>query len=133
MLYKFGIQAFNGSIITLATNSYDQEAYAHATLTHTFERVALLVGLNQASQCIGSVLIGPLVKRWRTQVVLSVTIFAIATAIFMIVDPANGGKIKPKDFVPQHKNDFSYYDKYHTDIIILIYCLSGITFDVSYR
>ena len=130
MLYKFGVEAFNGSIITLATNSYDQEAYTHSTSTHTFERVGLLVGLNQASQCIGSVLIGPLIKRWRTQVVLSVTIFifAIATAIFMIVDAANGGKIKPADFVPQNKNDFSYYGKYHTDIIIPIYCLSGITF-----
>ena len=130
MLYKFGVEAFNGSIITLATNSYDQDAYARHVSTSTFERVGLLVGLNQASQCIGSVLIGPLIKRWRTQVVLAVTIFvfAVATAIFMILDATTGGKIKPADFNPQHKNDFSYYGKYHTDAIIPIYCLSGITF-----
>ena len=130
MLYKFGVEAFNGSIVTLATNRYDQDAHKAHSLTHTFERVGLLVGLNQAAQCIGSGLIGPLVKRWPTQIVLSVTIFvfALSTGIFMIVDVATGGYMKPRDFAPAHKSDFRYYGKYHTDMIIPIYCLSGITF-----
>jgi len=130
MLYKFGVEAFNGAIITLATNRYDQDAYETETSTHTFEKVGLLIGLNQAFQCIGSSLISPLIKRWRAQVVLSVTIFILAllTIVFMIIDVATGGHIKPTDFQPQHENDFSYYGTYRTDIIIPIYCASGITF-----
>jgi MFS family permease len=130
MLYKFGVEAFNGAIITMATNRYDQDAHEAETSTRTFEKVGLIIGLNQACQCFGSVLIGPLIKRWRTQYVLSVTmfIFALSTAVFMIVDVATGGYIKPSDFVPEHKNDFSYYGNYRTDVIIPIYCVSGITF-----
>ena len=130
MFYKFGVEAFNGAIITLATNRYDQDAHATETLTHTFEKVGLLIGLNQAAQCFGSILIGPLVKRWQTQIVLSVTIFifALSTAVLMILDVTTGGSIKPSDFKPQHKDDFSYYGKYRTDLIIPIFCASGVTF-----
>jgi len=129
MLYKFGVEAFNGAIVTLATNRYDQDAHEAGALTRTFEKVGLLIGLNQASQCFGSMLIGPLVKRCRTQVVLSGTIFifALSTAILIIIDSATGD-IKPKDFQPKHKNDYSYYGNYPTDIIIPIYSVSGIAF-----
>ena len=130
MLYKFGVEAFNGAILTLATNRYDQDAHASRTATRTFEKVGLLIGLNQASQSVGSVLIGPLIKRWRTQIVLSVAIFvfALSTSIFMIVDVSTGGYMKPKNFQPAHRNDFHYYGKYRTDVLIPIYCVSGVTF-----
>lgn len=61
MVYKFGLEAFNGSIIALASNRYDYEAIHNGTPSRTFERLGLLTGLNQAFQCIGSILIGPLV------------------------------------------------------------------------
>lgn len=130
MLYKFGVEAFNGSIITLATNRYDHDAHHSRTSTRTFEHVGLLIGLNQASQCIGSMLVGPLIKHWRTQTVLAVTIFifGLSTAIFMIIDASTGGYIKPSDFESQNNYDFPYYGKYDTDIIIPIYCVSGMTF-----
>ena len=50
MLYKFGLEAFNGSIVALATNRYDYDAIRTKTVPRTFERVGLLVGLNQAFQ-----------------------------------------------------------------------------------
>ena len=62
MVYKFGLEAFNGSIIALASNRYDYEAIQTGTPSRTFERVGLLTGLNQAFQCFGSILIGPLVR-----------------------------------------------------------------------
>lgn len=62
MVYKFGLEAFNGSVIALATTRYDHEAISNGTPSRTFERVGLLTGLNQACQCIGSILIGPLVR-----------------------------------------------------------------------
>ena len=70
MLYKFGLEAFNGSIVTLATNRYDQEAFRSNSTMQTFGRVGLLSGLNQACQCIGSILIAPLTIRWPTRTVL---------------------------------------------------------------
>lgn len=62
MLYKFGLEAFNGSILALATNRYDYDAQRTNTEARTFERVGLLAGLNQAFQCVGSILIAPLIK-----------------------------------------------------------------------
>lgn len=61
MLYKFGLEAFNGSIVALATNKWD----AVEGIARPFERLGLLTGLNQACQCIGSILIAPLIKRYR--------------------------------------------------------------------
>ncbi|UJR32665.1 hypothetical protein I4U23_020125 [Adineta vaga] len=130
MLYKFGLEAFNGSIVTLAANRYDQEAFHSNGTIRTFERVGLLSGLNQAFQCIGSILIAPLAKRWPTRTVLSISIFvfAIFSAVLMIVDTATGGYIKPKDFVQIDEHDYRYYGKYNTNGIIPIYCITGIAF-----
>jgi MFS family permease len=130
MLYKFGLEAYNGSIITLSTNRYDQDAFQSRISSRTFEKVGLLSGLNQASQCIGSILIAPLIKRWPTRTVLSFSIFlfGIFTSILLIVDVSTGGYIKPKNFKENNTNDFNYYGKYKSDIIIPIYCLTGITY-----
>ena len=130
MFYKFGLEAYNGAIITLATNRYEQDAFTNGISPRTFEKVGLLSGLNQAFQCVGSVLIGPLIKRWPTRTVLSVSIFLFApfTAVLMIVDAATGGRIKPTNFQPAHDSDFSYYGRYNTNWIIPIYCITGITF-----
>ncbi len=130
MLYKFGLEAFNGSIVTLATNRYDQEAFHSNSTVRTFERIGLISGLNQAFQCFGSILIAPLTKRWPTRTVLSISIFvfAIFSAILMIVDALTGGYIKPKDFVEIDEHDYRYYGKYNTNGIIPIYCITGVAF-----
>ncbi|KAF2180265.1 hypothetical protein K469DRAFT_741292 [Zopfia rhizophila CBS 207.26] len=131
MLYKFGLEAFNGSIISLATNRYDYDALIHKTNSKTFERVGLLTGLNQAFQCVGSILIAPLVKRFPTKNVLSIAIlaFGLFSAILLIVDAATGGTFAPVSFRKNHpKNDFHYYGDYNTDGMIPIYCVCGIAY-----
>ncbi|CAF0879876.1 unnamed protein product [Didymodactylos carnosus] len=130
MFYKFGLEAFNGSIVTLATNRYEQDAFKSGTPSRTFEKVGLLSGLNQAFQCIGSILIAPLTKRWPTRTVLSISIFVFAlfTAILMIVDSATGGRIKPTNFQQAHEYDYSYYGRYNTNGIIPIYCITGVAY-----
>ena len=130
VLYKFGLEAFNGSIITLATNRFDQDAAKSRISPHTFEKVGLVAGLNQASQCVGAILISPLIKHWPTRMVLSVGvfIFAIFTAILIILDSATGGYIKPKSFNSTNKDDFSYYGHYHSNWIILIFGITGIAY-----
>ncbi|EON63214.1 hypothetical protein W97_02441 [Coniosporium apollinis CBS 100218] len=127
MLYKFGLEAFNGSIVALATNRYDNEAKLTGTTARTFERVGLLVGLNQAFQCVGSILIAPLIKRFQTKMVLAsaIFVFAIFTALLMIIDAATGGTLKPKG---AKSSDWSYYGTYNTDGMIPIYCLTGIAY-----
>lgn len=131
MLYKFGLEAFNGSIVALATNRYDREADLNPDSSrNTFEvrhrsspfgmklmvmqRVGLLVGLNQAFQCVGSILIAPLIKRFPTKNVLStaIVVFGLFTAILLIVDAATGGYIKPRDWADP--KDWSYYGNWNT-------------------
>ncbi|KAK5071863.1 hypothetical protein LTS08_001041 [Lithohypha guttulata] len=130
MLYKFGLEAFNGSITALATNRYDWEAWRSDSSAKTFERVGLLQGLNQAFQCVGSILIGPLIKRFPTKLVLAVAIFCfgLLTAILMIVDASTGGTFKPAGWRATNEDDFGYYGYYNTDAIIPIYCISGIAY-----
>lgn len=127
MLYKFGLEAFNGSITALATNRYDYDAELNGTPSITFERVGLLQGLNQAFQCVGSILIAPLIKRFPTKNVLSIAIlvFGVFTAVLLIVDAATGGTLKPAG---AESDDFSYYGDYNTDGIIPIYCITGIAY-----
>ncbi|KIW68302.1 hypothetical protein PV04_04257 [Phialophora macrospora] len=131
MLYKFGLEAFNGSIVALATNKYDYEAWLTDSTPKTFERVGLLTGLNQAFQCVGSILIAPLIKRWPTKLVLScaVLIFGVMTAILLIVDAGTGGRFKPDSWADTHdEDDFGYYGHYNANGIIPIYCVSGIAY-----
>jgi hypothetical protein len=66
MMYKFGLEASNGSIIALPTNRYDNDAKLSGSEPQTFFKIGLLTGLNQAFQCVGSILIAPLIKRSPT-------------------------------------------------------------------
>ncbi|KAG0015943.1 hypothetical protein BGZ81_011466 [Podila clonocystis] len=87
MLYKFGLEAFTGSITLLATDRFNEQ--------NTFKNLAILQGLNQAFQCVGSIAIAPLIKRFPTKSVLStaIFIFGLLSAIIIIIDVSTGGKI----------------------------------------
>jgi hypothetical protein len=126
MLYKFGLEAFNGSIIALASNRYDSEV---ASRSRTFQRIGLLTGLNQACQCIGSILIAPLIRRYHTKNVLTAAIltFGVLSVILLVIDASTGGRIKPAQWDATHgPNDFGYYGKWNTDSLIPLYSLTGI-------
>lgn len=117
MIYKFGLEAFNGSVVALATNRYDYEAAQSGGASKTFERVGVLTGLNQAMQCVGSIIIAPLIKQFPTKNVLSgaIFVFGLFTAILLIVDAAAGGTWIPQAYKglehPEDKygiTEFSY-------------------------
>jgi len=113
----------------LCTNRYDYDAQLTQSRAKTFERVGLITGLNQAFQCVGSILIAPLIKRYRTKNVLvcAILVFGLCTAILLILDGSTGGRIIPRNWSKTHKkDDFSYYGDYNTDAIIPIYCVAGI-------
>ncbi|KAK7707139.1 hypothetical protein SLS64_007349 [Diaporthe eres] len=132
MIYKFGLEAFNGSIVALATNRYDYDAFLSGTSPKTFERVGLLTGLNQAMQCVGSIIIAPLIKQFPTKNVLSgaIIVFAIFTAILLIVDAAAGGSWIPEEYKGlNHPDDrFEYYGRFNTDGMIPIYAVCGVAY-----
>ncbi|USW46815.1 Putative MFS transporter superfamily [Septoria linicola] len=127
MLYKFGLEAFNGSIIAQASNRYDNDATMFGHRNRTFERIGLLTGLNQACQCVGSILIAPLIKRYPTKNVLScaIIVFGALTAVILIVDATTGGCFKPPG---ADSEDFSYYGNWNTDGLIPIYCVTGVAY-----
>lgn len=58
----------------------------------TGQSVGAAQGVNQAAQCVGAIMIAPLVKRWPTRTVLSFAIlmFGLMTTILLIVDAATG-------------------------------------------
>ncbi|EAU87946.2 hypothetical protein CC1G_01593 [Coprinopsis cinerea okayama7 len=114
MCYKFGIEFFNGSIITLAADRFETE--------HAFTKLGAAKGLNQAAQCIGAILIAPLIKRWPTRTVLAFSIFAFAlmTALLLIIDAATDGEFKD----PITKE--TQYGTWPVDLIFLIWTLSGV-------
>ncbi|KKK18494.1 hypothetical protein P175DRAFT_0500756 [Aspergillus ochraceoroseus IBT 24754] len=131
MLYKLGLEAFNGSIVTLATNKYDYDAYITHTPPKTFQRVGLMVGLNQACQCVGSILIAPLIRRFPARIVLAagVLVFGILSALLLVIDASTGGTFAPASFRNNHpEHDFHYYGRYNTDGIIPVYCVAGIAY-----
>ena len=49
-------------------------------------------GVNQAAQCVGAILIAPLIKRWPTRSVLAgaIFLFGVMTVILLIVDASTG-------------------------------------------
>ncbi|KAH7356981.1 hypothetical protein BKA65DRAFT_580217 [Rhexocercosporidium sp. MPI-PUGE-AT-0058] len=131
ILYKFGVEIFNGSQIALATSRYDREARLAGKPASTFGRVGLLTGLNQAGQCLGSMLVTPLIRKNPTKTVISgaVLAFGILTAVLLIVDASTGGRIKPRGWDQTHANgDLGYYGVYNTDIMIPFYCFTGLVY-----
>ena len=129
-LYKLGLEAFNGSIVTLATNRFENEASKYNLTFHTFEKVGFLVGFNQASQCLGAILVAPLIKHFSIRSILSMAIFIFAglTASLMFMDACTGGTFKPAHFNVTKKDIYHYYGSYPNDWIFFIFSLSGITY-----
>ncbi|TFK29211.1 hypothetical protein FA15DRAFT_700475 [Coprinopsis marcescibilis] len=114
MCYKFGIEFFNGSIIALAADRFNA--------AHAYTKLGGATGLNQAAQCVGAILIAPLVKSWPTRTVLAFSIFnfSLMTALLLIVDAGTGGHFKdPISKQPQ-------YGSWPVDLIFLFWTLSGV-------
>lgn len=116
MFYKLGLEFFNGSITTLATDRFKA--------ANTFTKLGAAQGLNQAAQCVGAILIAPLVKKWPTRSVLSVGIvlFAFMTALLLIIDAATGGQFKDL------KANKVRYGDWPANLIFLVWTVSGICY-----
>ncbi|RXW15473.1 hypothetical protein EST38_g10383 [Candolleomyces aberdarensis] len=116
MFYKFGLEFFNGSFSTLAPERWKDGK--------PFMKLGGAQGLNQAAQCVGAILIAPLVKKWPTRTVLSAAIimFSLTAGILLIVDTATGGKFKDPN---THE---SKYGTWTPNLIFLFWTVSGICY-----
>ncbi|KAF9211254.1 hypothetical protein BGZ59_008328 [Podila verticillata] len=112
MLYKFGLEAFTGSITLLATDRFKEQ--------NTFTNLGILQGLNQAFQCVGAIVIAPLIKRFPTKSVLSgsIFLFGLLSALIIIIDVATGGQI------PIGKDQ--RYGHWNSLILFPVYSIIGI-------
>ncbi|KAL0060626.1 hypothetical protein AAF712_012569 [Marasmius tenuissimus] len=87
MFYKFALEWYNGAFINLANERFGDAKYT---------KIGILTGLNYAMQCVGSIIVAPLIKKYPTRSVLStaVFIFGLISAILLVVDAATDGKMK---------------------------------------
>ncbi|KIY66864.1 hypothetical protein CYLTODRAFT_398145 [Cylindrobasidium torrendii FP15055 ss-10] len=117
MLYKVGLEFFNGSITTLAADRFSEQ--------NTFTKLGAAQGLNQAAQCVGAILIAPFIKRWHVRTVLSAAVmfFALMTMILLVVDATTGGKIRFKT-----TNNQVHYGNWNPNAIFVIWTLSGVSY-----
>ncbi|KAK0434497.1 hypothetical protein EV421DRAFT_1339633 [Armillaria borealis] len=116
MFYKLGLEFFNGSITTLATDRFAQ--------ADTFTKLGAAEGVNQAAQCVGAILIAPLIMRFPTRTVLGVSVlfFSLMTMILLVVDAATGGKMRESASSPTH------YGSWNPNAIFIIWTLSGVAY-----
>ncbi|KAH8152672.1 uncharacterized protein LAJ45_03513 [Morchella importuna] len=116
MFYKLGLEAFNGSIVTLATDRFGSGS--------TYKKLGILQGLNQAFQCVGSILIAPLIKRFPTRSVLAAAVmfFGLLAAVLLVVDASTGGRMKKSG------ENKAHYGDWNPNALFPVYCASGIAY-----
>eukprot|EP00128_Syssomonas_multiformis_P001876 Colp12_sorted_trinity150504_noHs@33661 len=110
MCYKFALESYLTSVNNLAVGRFGKGATA----------LGILVGFNQAMQCVGSIMVAPAVRWFTTKGVLATSIwgFAIVSALIPILNGATGGKL------PDSEDDqnYGYWD---INLLFPIFLISG--------
>lgn len=90
MLYKFGLETYLGSISILAADRFPKG--------NAFTLLGALQGANQACQCVGSILVGPIIVRYPTNKVLSlaISLFCVMALALLICEASTGGTFSEK-------------------------------------
>lgn len=117
MMYKFGLEYFNGAFMTMANERFEQ--------ADRYQKMAILTGVNYAAQGLGSIIIAPLVKRYPTRTVLSVgvMIFGFVSAAILVVDAVTGGAIKFNTPDNQTK-----YGRWNPNLLFPIFTAAGVSY-----
>ncbi|KAH8146801.1 uncharacterized protein LAJ45_09175 [Morchella importuna] len=105
MFYKLGLETFQGSITIIALEKWGDEKH---------RKYGLLRGLDQLFQCVGSILIAPLIRR----------------ALLMIIDFGTHGRIKTS--ISTDPTDESkappYLGSFDPNTLFPIMCSSGLVY-----
>ncbi|KAJ7210995.1 major facilitator superfamily domain-containing protein [Mycena rebaudengoi] len=116
MCYKFALEWFNGGFITMANERFGDQRY---------KKIGILTGMNSAMQCVGSIVIAPLIKRYPTRSVLSYAVltFGLISAIVLIVDGSTGGKLRSSTV-----DNKTHYGSWNPNGLFPIYIISGVAY-----
>ena len=90
--YKFGLESYNGSVRGLAIDRLTADGY------RVYEYTGYLDGFQAAAQCLGCILVGPLIRYFHIRTVLAGAVFtwALIASLVMIIEKANGGTFPTK-------------------------------------
>ncbi|KAL0634944.1 hypothetical protein Q9L58_006138 [Maublancomyces gigas] len=93
------------------------------------QKYGLLRGLDQLFQCVGSILVAPLIRRFpiRNILICAAGVFGFLSAILMVVDVSTGGRIKIPDD-PELSLPTDYHGKYSPNVMFPVVCASGIVY-----
>ncbi|MCJ1327242.1 hypothetical protein MMC10_003910 [Thelotrema lepadinum] len=102
------------SIGPYALHKFDIEGDRTGIHVRSFSQYGVLELSLQISMILGSLLVAPLVKRWRFPSVLAcfASLLALTIIVLIILETATGGKIKPKEeesTIPSYYGDYSPY------------------------
>jgi len=127
MCYKFALEQYNGTIKALAIDRYT------ALLMPVYTYSGYLDGFQAMTQCVGSIIVGPLMSLFPIKTVLwvSLLLFSIISMLVMCIENATGGTFPTKcvstDGLPP-KCTGAIAGDWNPIGIMPIYILSGIPF-----
>ena len=130
MVYKFALEALNGSMSGLVLNRYN---YVDPALVKkggikqndgAKSLWAQMQGVNVVCQCVGSLLVGPFVKRFHAKTVMAtaVLLFGLAAAVGPILEATSGGKIPGADGSKNPRN----WGTWDVQIVFALFGICGI-------
>ena len=87
MCYKFGLESYNGTVKSLALDRFTAAGLS------VFQYTGYLDGFQAATQCVGSIIVGPLMRYYSVKSVLTffLVVYAFISMIIMAIEHANGG------------------------------------------
>lgn len=92
MCYKFGLESYNGTVKSLAVDRFTTAGFP------VYQYTGYLEGLQAATQCVGSIIVGPMMRLYSVKSVLTffLIVYAFISMIIMAVEHANGGTMPTK-------------------------------------
>ena len=92
MCYKFGLESYNGTVKALAVDRFTTAGLP------VYQYTGYLEGFQAATQCVGSIIVGPMIQLYPVKSVLTffLGVYAFISMIIMAVEHANGGTMPTK-------------------------------------
>ena len=92
MCYKFGLESYNGTVKALAVDRFTSAGLP------VYQYTGYLEGFQAATQCVGSIIVGPMMQLYPVKSVLTffLGVYAFISMIIMAIEHANGGTMPTK-------------------------------------
>ncbi|KAJ3204369.1 hypothetical protein HDU67_009552 [Dinochytrium kinnereticum] len=125
-IYKFVLETLGACMSGIVLNRLGYDPVTKKPGSNTGVIWTTMQSINLACQCLGSLLIGPLVKRFRIGTIFATTVvcFAVVLSVIPILEGATGGKIpKVTSKGSSIASNWGTWDPY---LLYLLFPLSGL-------